>query len=245
MSKLSDELRTNRESDDYTEDDLDRWVKQLKELQKELEIPSDIKIVEDKSSSFYLIRIKKRNVVANDVIDLSTQNVARSAEKFSEVTGPIVLSEDGYSATCTSKFGVFDDSKTYSRVCGSLLYSSGIHLLRFRINTSRSNAFFVGIITSTETIADKSSALKSVYGYRDDGASVMAGFFKRAYRKIETQPNDEVLLILDCSATKIRYLHLRTGQLSEMEVEQQSCPLPWKLVVTLRHPGDEIKILNF
>ncbi|CAF3309585.1 unnamed protein product, partial [Rotaria sp. Silwood2] len=44
MNTLSHELRSNRESDDYKEDDLDRWVKQLEELRKELEQPSDIEI---------------------------------------------------------------------------------------------------------------------------------------------------------------------------------------------------------
>jgi hypothetical protein len=245
MSKLSNELHSNRESDDYTEDDLNRWVNQLKELREELEKPSEIKIVEDKPSYFCLIKPKKRNEVENNAIDLLSQNVACSAEKFSEVMGPIVLSKDGCSAICTSNFNVSGNRNPCSSACGLLQYSCGNHNLRFRINTSRDSIVFFGILNSSQPIVDDSSALYSAYGYRSNGRPIVAGSCSRIFRKMETQPNDEVLLILDCSSRKISYIHERTQLRHEMEVEKEVCPLPWKLVVTLWHPKDNIEILNF
>ena len=42
MNILSDELRSSRQSDEYTEDDLGRWMKQLEECRKEVEKPSKV-----------------------------------------------------------------------------------------------------------------------------------------------------------------------------------------------------------
>jgi hypothetical protein len=244
MSKLYNELRSNRENDDYTEGDLDRWVNQLKELRKELEKPYEIEITEDKPSSFCLIKTKKRCEVENSVIGWPSRNVARSAEKFSEVAGPVVLSKDGCSAICTSEFGGLSGPTTYSSACGRLQYSSGIYALRFRVNTSDDSAVFFGILQSSQPIVDESSALKSAYGYWSSGRPVTAGSYTWPYNQIETRPNDEALLILDCFSSTISYVHERTQLCHEMRVEQEICLFPWKLVATLWYTDDKIEILN-
>jgi hypothetical protein len=239
----SNKLRSNRENNDYTESDLDQWINQLKHLQKKLKKPSTIEIVEDNLSSFYLIKIKKTSVVENEVVNLMQQSIMHSGERFNKAIGPVVLSEDGCSATCIANLESLHSSTPYSSVCGRLQYSCDIHYLRFRLNTSCSSAVFIGIITSSETIIDESSALKSVYGYWSSGKPVMAGSTK-IYREIQTQPNDEVFLILNCSSRKISYVHERTEQHREMNIEHTICPFPWKLVVTLWYPNDKIEILN-
>jgi hypothetical protein len=246
MSKLSNELRSNRESDDYTEDDLNRWINQLKEVRRDLENPSEIKIVEDKPSSFCLIKTTKKYELQNNVIDLLSENVTCFAEKFSEAMGPVVLSKDGCSAICTSRFGVPGSPTTYSSVCGRLKYSCGSYDLRFRLNTSGDSAVFFGILKFPQPLVDESSVLNSAYGYWSDGLSVTAGFCEdEHFQNIKTRPNDEVLLILDCSSRKISYIYERTQLRHEMKVNEEVCPLPWKLVVTLWHPDDKIEILNF
>jgi hypothetical protein len=244
MSKLSNELRLNRENDDYTEGDLDRWVNQLKEVRKELEKPSEIDLVEDKVSSFCLIKIKKRNASGNDLIDVSPRKVACDTEKFSEIIGPVVLSKNGFSAIRTSDIGVSNGPTKYSSVCGCLKYSSGIHNLRFRLNTSRGSAIFLGILNSSQHIVDNSSKLLSVYGFWSDGGYLRVGPHYPTCGKIETQPNDEVVLILDCSSRKIGYVHERTQARYEIKVDQEICPFPWKLVATLWYLNDKIEILN-
>jgi hypothetical protein len=241
MGKLSDELRLYRESDDYIEDDLDRWVKQLKELQNELEKPSEIEIEEKKLVPLYLLGITKRNIHGDDIIGLSSQKVTRSVEKFSEAVGPLVLSKN---SRCVTNRSESYRSDNFSSTCGILLYSSDIHRVRFRIYTSPGSAVFLGIIKSSETISNESAKLKSAYGCWSRGSLVNKGSFAEAYEKIQTLSNDEVTITLDCFSRKFSYLHERTNKCITVEVDERFCPLPWKLVVTLWYPGDNIQILD-
>jgi hypothetical protein len=243
MSELSNELRSNRESDEYTEDDLDRWANQLKELRKGLKKSSEMDIVDDTLSSFRSIKISKKD--PNETISITLpQNVNYVAEKFSEKVGRVVLSQDRCSAICTSDFDSISGRTTYASVCGSRRYSCNIYHLQFRLNTSPGKAVFFGIMESSQTIVEESSALKFVYGYWSDRRPVIAGSYVSPYESIQIQPNDVVSFILDCSSRKISYIHERTQMRYEMKVDQKICPFPWKLVVTLWYPNDKIEILN-
>jgi hypothetical protein len=112
------------------------------------------------------------------------------------------------------------------------------------VNTSPGRALFFGIIKSSEPIVDESSALTSAYGYWSDKRPVRAGMPAALYEDVRIQSNDVVSLTLDCSSKKLKYMHERTQMSYEIEVDQQICPLPWKLVVTLWFPDDAIEILN-
>jgi hypothetical protein len=58
MNKLSNEFRLSQENEEYMEDDLERWTKQLEEFQKELERLSAIELSEDATSFLRLVKIK-------------------------------------------------------------------------------------------------------------------------------------------------------------------------------------------
>ena len=244
MSNLSNELRLNREIDDYTEEDLERWANQLKELRKELDKPSAIKIIDEKCSSISLITTTKTETIQNDVSKASSQKAIRSLEKFKEIIGPVILSNNGCTAICISKFGLSDGPTTYSSVCGCLQYASGSCNVRCRLNTSSGSEVFLGVLNLSQPIIKESSVLKSAYGFWSRGGAVRAGCSDSVYKKIKTQSNDEVVLTLDCSSSKIIYVHERSKINSEIDVDLKICPLPWKLVVTLWHPNDKIEILN-
>ena len=47
LDEITDELRSNRENDDYTEIELQRWLSQLTELRQQLFQPSTIEINHD------------------------------------------------------------------------------------------------------------------------------------------------------------------------------------------------------
>lgn len=59
VEKMTDELKSCQQSDDFTENDLKRWMEQLKELRKKLDTPSTIFISndDDTKSSIRLIRV--------------------------------------------------------------------------------------------------------------------------------------------------------------------------------------------
>ncbi|CAF4246956.1 unnamed protein product, partial [Adineta steineri] len=54
---------------------------------------------------------------------------------------------------------------------------------------------------------------------------------------------DEVTMILDCDNAQIRFEHHRINQNSLLPVDLHKCPFPWKIFITLRSPGDSIRIL--
>ncbi|CAF1468943.1 unnamed protein product [Adineta ricciae] len=65
LHQITKELQSGRQSDDYTEVELKKWLKQIKELQELLNKPSSIRMSDDhdSQSSIHLIRIaleKKR-----------------------------------------------------------------------------------------------------------------------------------------------------------------------------------------
>ena len=240
IDHLSSELRLNQENDDYTEEDLDRWTKELQKLRKEFEEPSTVTLDEDKSSALSLLRVQNRNVYRKNSVD-SFQSVA---EKFSLVAGSVVLSDDHCYATCTSDNDLHSGMITYSSVYGHLQYSQGIFNRRFRLYTSSKSAVFLGIITSSVSIVNTSWTLPYVYGFWTDARPVSSGQAASTYKKIITQLNDQVTLVLDCPSSRIIYIHERTQQRSELQVNQTKCPFPWKLVLNLWYPNDKLELLE-
>jgi hypothetical protein len=61
MNQLTNELQSSRDSEDYTELDLKRWVDRLKELRNELENPLTLNIIDDddKLSIIRLIKVSE------------------------------------------------------------------------------------------------------------------------------------------------------------------------------------------
>jgi len=61
MNQLTNELQSSRDSKDYTELDLKRWVDRLKELRNELENPLTLNIIDDddKLSIIRLIKVSE------------------------------------------------------------------------------------------------------------------------------------------------------------------------------------------
>jgi hypothetical protein len=119
MNKLSNELRSNRENDEYTENDLDRWVNQLEELRKDLEKPSEIDIVEDTLSSSCSIKINTKDL--NKTISIiMPQKMNSIKEQFSEKVGPVRLALNHRSAFCTSDLESFCGTTTYASISGSI-----------------------------------------------------------------------------------------------------------------------------
>lgn len=244
MKKISDELRSNQKSDEYTEDNITQWTNQLKTLRLELEKLSEIEIEEDKSSSFCLIKMKKLNTDREYTTGLSTQDMVCNVEKFGQEIGPVSLLNDNCLAVCMSDLNIHENDAKYSSVCGHLRYSDSVHNLRFRLNTSCNSSVFLGILSPSQSSVSELAVLGSIYGYWSRGKHVKAGSNNYPYRKIATQPNDIVLFTLGCSSSKIIYVHERTQLRNEMIVDQNICPFPWKLVVILYCLNDQIEILN-
>jgi hypothetical protein len=61
LSQVTNNLQSSRQADDYTETELEKWIKQLKELRMMLENPSSIEILDDNQTeqSIHLIQLQQ------------------------------------------------------------------------------------------------------------------------------------------------------------------------------------------
>ena len=102
-------LRSSREADDFSENDLNRWTQQLKELKLEVISPSSVQLIEDERSVIRLITIRDRGsekkVLIKNKNDSSSKYAATpvTQERFSKVIGGDGrINEEGLLATCAS-----------------------------------------------------------------------------------------------------------------------------------------------
>jgi hypothetical protein len=78
LCQVNNDLQSSRESDDYTEVELEKWIKQLKQLRTMLEKPSTIEILgEDQTQSVIrLIQLKENQSMCEySYLEVSTLNI--------------------------------------------------------------------------------------------------------------------------------------------------------------------------
>ncbi|CAF1028721.1 unnamed protein product [Adineta steineri] len=156
VSKITEELQSSRELDDYTELDIKRWTDQLQEFRKILDapIPVNIDYEKDSRSAVRLIKINDQQSLDslyqtsqvpeyNDWISHSSDTFL--SERFDDIFGKVILSEGGLVATCAG--GHADRSC----VCGTSRYSVGVHYIHFRIEQTSTHyhSFFEGGLVAT------------------------------------------------------------------------------------------------
>jgi len=249
VDRITNEMQSCREMDDYTEIDLFKWIEELKELRKLSETQLIIEIVEDEniSTSIHMIKVCEQPSLnlcsVSNKISTGNDNftcpetLALTHEKFRNFVGRVILSEDGLLATCLGTY--WDGSNVY----GTRLYSSGRHEIRFRIESKGSNNLFFGIKTTSHNMPVQT--LTSQYGYGwwelDQAIECVSGHRIHNDRNIRT--GDDLTMTLDCDSRQIRFEHHRINMTAHLPVELEKCPFPWKILVTLRSTGDSIRIL--
>ncbi|CAF1470610.1 unnamed protein product [Rotaria sordida] len=79
LAQVTDELKLGRQSNDYTEIDLKKWMEQMKQIRETLENPSTILIIDDNNteSIIHLIQVKQTE---------TTDRAIRSLEEAAIVT---------------------------------------------------------------------------------------------------------------------------------------------------------------
>jgi hypothetical protein len=250
MNQLTDELQSSRDSEDYTEIDLKRWLNRLKELRNELEKPLALNIIddEDKRSVIRSIKVSEqpgsrspnRSVGKSDQIYRDRpQLFAESSERFAETDEKSVLSNDGLMVTCLA-----DNDVNGSTARGILCYSSGTHNITFRIQRKKSKYVFFGIATYDQAKSQLTFAAPSVHGWWELDCHIKGGTLKGKVSTITIQTGDEVTLVLDCDHRAIHFKHHRTCQAVTMPIDLQKCPFPWQILVTLNDAGDCVRILD-
>ena len=247
--KMTNDMQSCREQEDYTETDLFKWMEKLKELRKLLERQTTIEIVEnpDTSASIQMIRVREQQAL--DASSVTNEKCAGSIiacqemfelthEKFRNFMGRVMLTEDGHLATCVGTY--WDGSNVY----GTRLYSSGLHQIRFRIENKGSNNLFFGIKTTSFDMPVQTLPSPYTYGWWELDQAIESVNGHRVHNERIIRTGDEVTMILDCDNRQIRFEHRRINMMTHLPVALEKCPFPWKIIVTLRSTGDSIRILT-
>jgi hypothetical protein len=250
VNKITDELQSCRESDDYTEIDINKWIQQLQALRKMLESPSTICIDENETPKSIIRLIMVRNQQQHRSSSLPSQSFqhyipvvkdpsSSSNERFDEIVGKVNVSEEGLVVT-----GYAEKLLSPSIIYGANQYSSGTHRIHFRIEKIGKYRMLFGIITSSTVMKRTDDHDESLYGWRDLVGAVMNGVYQKSEGNKVVRTGDELILILDCDNRQIQLQHHRTNELVQLSIDIKNCPFPWKLVIKLPSTGDSVRILQ-
>lgn len=233
IDRLTTELQTSQESNDYTETDLDRWRNKLNQLEQLLHSPDQLDLVFDSSPTAAVYPIKISETLSIRFPFGSTD----VRERFAKFYGPVLLLDDGLQAR-----NIGDDP---SRICGMEQYSTGVHRIHFRIDDRTNSCPFVGIISAIEALNLRQRTLPSVNGWSDFDYPIINGKHHGLTNGNRTvQSGDLITLILDCNQREILLEHDRTRQFVRQNIDLQICPFPWKIFVALLSRNESIRILH-
>jgi hypothetical protein len=244
MIRLTNELQSSRESEDYTELDLKKWIDQLNGLRQDLEQSIDTHLVEDKDqrSAIWLIKVKN----PERSIETSIQNIRDNlyassidSERFDRADKGIELLEDGlvamFSGPRLPRSGI---------IFGAYRYSTGNHRIDFQIEKMADNNFFIGIVTHSQTVASSVfSSNTTVNGWWRCNYSVVYGTATKGSAYSDILQGDKITLLIDCERKQIHLEHHRKKQPLQLSIDTQKCVFPWKLVVALS-AGNGIRIVH-
>jgi len=250
VSKMTEEFRSSRESDDYTELNIKQWSDQLQEIRKMLHSPTTINInyENDARAIIRLIKVtaQQSSNSFHEAIELHEFNSRIShhvetsvSERFVDTFGKVTLSKGGLVATCVGGDG------DRSCVSGIGQYSSGVHYVRFRIEKIGEDFYsFFGIVNSSEKMTKNIWDSTSCYGWWDLDHRIGGGEMRvDSFTRI-TQTGDEVTLMLDCDNRRIQLEHHRTHRVVNMFIDLRFCAFPWKITVSLAGQKDCVRILH-
>ncbi|UJR32155.1 hypothetical protein I4U23_019622 [Adineta vaga] len=232
---------------DFSEHDLDRWKKQLKDLELQVTFPPAAKLVPDKNNPIYLMQLhideSLNNNSPNRKDTSSNQPNSTLQERFLQSLGPVRFEEGGFVARHTSPVS------DYAYVRGRLLYLRGSHTIRFRLEKCKQPYYiFFGCMASKISLQEDAFRLPSAVGWFGSNQAYEQGRCSRSCKKTDfnsnkIQPNDVLQLTLDCNQMEVRLYHERMKSTCVLGVDPKLTPFPWQLLMVLCNPGDSVRIL--
>ena len=234
LTKITNELQFSRESNDYTEIDIDKWLEQLKEFRKKIELPSTTYIDRNESSEAVIHLIKVYDQRQHQTSSIMSNSIGE--ERFDEVIGKGTVSDGNLVIKCRAN-SIFSCPSVY----GANRYFSGTHHIRFRIEQMGEAHIFFGITSARE--ASTHIRNKSKYGWWCWNEVGIDETTEVAEHQI-VRTNDEMTLTLSCDRQQIELGHRRNNRFGHLPVDINVCPFPWKIVVILQSNGDSVRILS-
>lgn len=221
LQQISNELRQSREENDFSEIDLQQWMKKLEILKNEILNPTTIAIREDSTPLITNIRI--------DCQDTS--------DVFERVCGDARIDDNG-------RFVMKDDFGSHTEIRGKNEYNTGRHAFRFRIEQlTRGGWIFFGIISKSEPMRTNSYSSPSNYGWATAHHTYVSGQ-NIGGQTIDIIQNDIITLLIDCNQRKIELKNERLNRTQELPIDINKCSFPWQFHLNLCTANTRVRILH-
>jgi hypothetical protein len=235
------DLNASWKADDFSENDLKKWMKQLNELRGEIKAAYSIQLIENQQAPIYPILVTD-HPFRNQLNNNKTSNLIQQ-ECFIKATNSASIENNGL---IVKHLGPNSD---YAHILGKRLYSKGRHTTRFKIQQSTlPYSIFFGCISSEipqKSINYNSSAVVGWFGYNEiyqhgiwNNNSTLHG-----YDSNEIETDDIIQLTFDCDQRCIELFHERLNKTYRLAVNIEKAPFPWQILVVLLHADDCVKIL--
>jgi len=229
-------------ADDFAENDLVKWTKQLNDLRADMKSTFSFQWTEDQRYPIYPMTFMNYNP-RNRHPSTSKSSNSIPYECFSKTTYSASIENNGF---IVKHIGPNSD---YAHVLGKQLYSKGTHTIRFKIlQSSPPHTIFFGCISSKipqNSIYYKSSPVVGWFGYNE---VYQHGVWNNnlnvhGYDSSQIQTNDILHLIFDCDHKQIELFHERINKRYRLPVNTEKAPFPWQFLVVLTNEDDCVKII--
>ncbi len=134
-----------------------------------------------------------------------------------------------------------DAYEDYSNIREKDEYSSGKHLVRFKIEQYESHSSILFGITS-KNASNISNPYKNptLYGWTENNFVYLAGIPEKNFHGYQSdfRNNDIYVLTIDCNQKRINLINERTNRSFDLIINLRKCPFPWQLNVHLFNNGE-------
>ncbi|CAF1012461.1 unnamed protein product [Rotaria sp. Silwood1] len=242
---LAYDFKSSMKTDDFSENDLIRWIKKLNDLRLEIKSSYSIELIEDQRFPIYPITVthnKFPNMYRNNPNIKNSFN-ANSEELFFKTTGPASIENSGIIVKHNGP------DLDYGHVLCKQFYSQGRHTIRFKIvQCTLPYIIFFGCISSEviqQVLNYNSSSVVGWFGYNEiyEHGIWNNNLAIHGYDSNQFQKNDIVNLTFDCDQQEIELFHERINKSYKLQVDIDKAPLPWQILIVLVHEDDCVRIL--
>lgn len=115
-------------------------------------------------------------------------------------------------------------------------YSTGKHLVRFKIEDyQRNSSIILGITSRNQSNVSNPYRNPTFYGWTEKNLVYLAGVAEENFHGYisDFRNDDTFVLTIDCQQERINLTNTRTNRSYDLDIDVRKCPLPWELNVHL------------
>jgi hypothetical protein len=269
LKLLTEKLNeANQKSDQFDERNIRQWATKLRNLKQDFITMSTftVRVHGNKPVVMPIIKIQP-DPTYEDISDKQPQQtssglipIKRSISLHEPSHTPIDrkstlslqkddrfdLSSDHVKILDNGQLITHNSNKSYASIRGFEEYTQGEHKLFFRIEHMTSDSWvFFGIISKDASLGQRAYTDSSAYGWAGhNGVYISGKCMPDLYGYLgDMKKNDYVELTLDCDKQTLFLWHSCQTYKDKLSVDLQTCPFPWKLLISFYNANDSVRLL--